>query len=150
MAQRAILREIRGHVVRYALNIRSASIIRCVAAIARGRQRAGVIVCVTSSTSDRGVRPTQRKHSRIVIKRRVKPGCSRVALRTDLRESRVNVIWNSGHACCTGEILRMAAVACRRQRSCIVVRVAGSARNGRMRARQRKCCRVMVKRASEP
>lgn len=105
---------------------------------------------MTSRTSDRGVRPTQRKRSRAVIEGRIEPCRSRVALRTDLRESRVNVIWNSGHACCTGEILRMAAVAGSRQRSGVVVRVAGSARNGRMRARQWKRRRAVVKCTGKP
>ncbi len=84
VAERAILWEICRDVIRCALNIRCASEIRRVAAVTRGGQRARVIVGVAGSASDSGVRASQRERRRVVIKRRVQPRRSRVALRANL------------------------------------------------------------------
>ena len=150
VAQRAILREVCRDVIRHALHIRRAGVIRRVAAIACGRQGAGVIVGVTRSTGDCGVRTIQWKCRCVVVERCVKPGGSGVALRADLRKSGVNVIWNPGHVRCAGEILSMATVAGSRERTGVIVRMAGGAGDGHMRARQRKRGGVVIKCAGEP
>ena len=84
MAQRAILREISGDVIGHAGDRGSAGVVLGVATVAIRRQRAREVVGVASRARHRGMRARQWEGRGVVIKRRVQPGRSRVALRTIL------------------------------------------------------------------
>lgn len=71
MADRAVLREIGGHMVRHAGNIGRAVVVLHVAAVAGGRQRPGVVIGVASGARNRRMRAVERECRRIVVKRGV-------------------------------------------------------------------------------
>lgn len=150
MAQRAILREIRGHVVWYAGDVGRAVVILRVAAVAARRQRSGIVVRVAGGACDARVRARQRKRRGIVIEGRVEPRRRRMALRAILRESRGHVVRHAGDIRRAGVILHVAAVAVRRQRACVVVCVTRGARDARMRAGQRKRRLAVIERRRDP
>lgn len=85
-----------------------------------------------------------------MIKRRVEPRGSRVALRAVLRKAGIGVIWNARDAGRAGVILSVATVAIVRQRAGVVVGVARTAGYRRMRARQWKGGLAVIERSGGP
>jgi hypothetical protein len=111
-------------------------IIRGVAAVASGRQRAAVVaVHVAQGTGNRCVRARQRKSGGAVIERGSRPVRGGVADRTIGREACRNMIWNRGAGECHRVIPigQMAAVARGGAERVVVAHVAGRARSGRRR-----------------
>jgi len=115
MAHGAILRETTSHVIRDPGHRRRIVVIRCVAAVAGGRQCAFIVVRVACGARHAHVEASEREGRRIVIEFRVEPGDGSVAHRAVLREVGAHMIRDARHRRGLVVIRRVAAVARRRR-----------------------------------
>ena len=134
VAKGAILREICGDVVGGTRYRRRVVVILRMAAVASGGQRSSVAVRVARRAGNGRMRTGKRERGCVVIERGVQPGLRRVAEGASLREARIDVIRDTRHVRRAVVIVGVATVASSRERSRVMVGVAGGTRHVDVRA----------------
>ena len=145
VAQRAVLRHVRGDVVRRTRNCRGVVVVLDMATVAVGGQGSGVIIGVAGGAGHvGGVEAGQRKRRFVVVEGGVEPVGGGVAQRAVLRHVRGDVVRHTRNCRGIVVVLDMATVAVGRQGSGVIIGVAGGAGRSRVFAGKREVCDLIV------